>query len=542
MVINAHLPLEELQRTFSPEQFANIDKILTSLNQTKIINVLSDRHALGRIHHAMNLDKYSNNEFRKKLFESLPPNIIQNYFKKCKIPEYYSNDEKIKKVNEFEWGDNLSTKNFIEFFEYPNYMIPVTSTKIKSNPLKMLFEYQSKIVFDTLNNIEYPRSNMLIQMPTGTGKTRTAIEIICRLFNQNHDLQIVWFANNEELLDQAHDTFIDVWNHVGLFNDLDIKKFWGNNNIQIVPEKKCVLFAGFQKFHRQEHLELCPDYIFVDEAHKILAPTYEKIIDDNLNFQKQTRIIGLTATPGRGINKEENRRLVDRFNGDIIGISLPEKYIDTYEDNIIEYLEDQHILAKANCIPLKTQFELVLSREEQDYLTGIIKDDFPEFSEDILARLATDIPRNMLIIDELKKHVNDGKKILYFSSNLEQSKLITGILQELNIKAVHIDASTDKKFRKQIISKFKETNQIDIISNYDIFSTGFDVPNLDLVFIARPVNSPVLFNQMIGRGTRGIKMGGKEEFTLVQVIDKIKANFGDFDPYAQYRFWDTDWQ
>ena len=48
---------------------------------------------------------------------------------------------------------------------------------------------------------------------------------------------------------------------------------------------------------------------------------------------------------------------------------------------------------------------------------------------------------------------------------------------------------------------------------------------------------------MVGRGTRGTKMGAKKSsFTLVQVIDKIKSNFDDFDPYEQYRFWDEYWK
>jgi len=81
-----------------------------------------------------------------------------------------------------------------------------------------------------------------------------------------------------------------------------------------------------------------------------------------------------------------------------------------------------------------------------------------------------------------------------------------------------------------------------VICNYDIFSTGFDVPNLDVVFIARPVNSPVLFNQMIGRGTRGPKMGGGPTFILVQVIDKIKSRFIEIDPYEQYSFWHESWK
>ena len=66
--------------------------------------------------------------------------------------------------------------------------------------------------------------------------------------------------------------------------------------------------------------------------------------------------------------------------------------------------------------------------------------------------------------------------------------------------------------------------EIKVICSYEIFSTGVDVREeiLMLFFIARPVNSPVLFNQMVGRGTRTReRLGGGDSFTLVQVIDKI---------------------
>ena len=157
--------------------------------------------------------------------------------------------------------------------------------------------------------------------------------------------------------------------------------------------------------------------------------------------------------------------------------------------------------------------------------------------------MANDNIRNTSIVEELKKYAEDGKKILYFSVDQTQAKLVFVALQKLGISSAYVDESTDKKFRKQIIQKFKDTDEISVICNYNIFSTGFDVPDLDVVFIARPINSPVLFNQIVGRGTRGIKMGAqKDSFTLVQVIDKLNTPFADFDPYEQYGFWDEYWR
>ena len=133
------------------------------------------------------------------------------------------------------------------------------------------------------------------------------------------------------------------------------------------------------------------------------------------------------------------------------------------------------------------------------------------------------------------------KKILYFSTDLKQSLFVYTVLQQMGINAIHVEAGIDRSFRRQIIHKFKNTNEIDIICNFGIFSTGFDVPDLDVVFIARPVNSPVLFNQMVGRGTRGPKMNGTKEHTLLQVIDKIPPAFADVDLYEQFDFWGDVW-
>lgn len=384
----------------------------------------------------------------------------------------------------------------------------------------------------------------LIQMPTGTGKTRTAMDVIVRLLNENSHLQIIWFANREELLDQAYESFLHVWKHAGKFEDIKIIKLWGTSEVDSIPNNKCIIFAGFQKFQGKKHLKINPDYIFVDEAHQILAQTYESTLDSLIDYQKQTRVIGLTATPGRGINVIQNNRLVDKFRKNIVPIKFyDEELEEKYENNIVEYLEDRGILSKVTPLPLKTDVEIELTEEEWKYLTKLVEGDYPEdFNERILKKLANDNTRNMLIVDKLKEYSEAKKKILYFSTDKPQSILIFTILQKLGIKAIHVDGGTDKKFRKQIIEKFKETDEINVICNYNIFSTGFDVPNLDVVFIARPVNSPVLFNQMVGRGTRGVKMGGEDSFILVQVIDKIKSRFIGFDPYSQYGFWDNNWK
>jgi len=379
-------------------------------------------------------------------------------------------------------------------------------------------------------------------MPTGTGKTRTAIDIIVRLLNESEEpLQILWFANKAELLDQAYDAFEDAWVHVAK-SEIKKIKFWGDESIPVIPKEKCIFFLGYQKFSPLKG-KLNPDYIFCDEAHQVLARTYENTVESLVNTRKGTRVVGLTATPGRGISKIQNEKLITKFRDNLVPLKIYDKEKnDEYEGNVVRYLEDQNILAKANPVKLFTNFQYDLTEEEWKNLTKLHEGDHPEWSKTFLKELANDNVRNTIIIDELKKYANEGKKILYFSVDQTQAKLVFVALQKLDVSSVYIDESTDKKFRKQVIAKFRDTDEINVICNFNIFATGFDVPDLDVVFIARPINSPVLFNQMVGRGTRGTRMGAKKSsFSLVQVIDKIISPYADFDPYEQYRYWDEYW-
>lgn len=537
--------MEELLKLLTYDDYQNLDIILDALDTGKSQNVRSDSEILGYIHHAIYLDQYAKPEFRKKLFEKLPSTIQKEYFKKCGISPNTSDDDSLKQTILFEWGPNTQTENFVNYFGYPKYLLPLNEEDKKPEPYKMLFDFQADAVFDTLEKIKTPLARALIQMPTGTGKTRTAMDIIVRLLNQkDKQFQIVWFANSAELLEQAHEAFVHVWSHTGNKPDLEILKLWGTDDAPLtIPKGNCIIFAGYQKFRGLKNT-LNPDYVFVDEAHQILARMYEQSLDSLIDHHKQTRVVGLTATPGRGLSDIQNERLVAKFQKHLVPIKFHFKEKEEMYEDIIEYLEDEGILAKNMDEPLYTDFEYDLSEKEWKDLTKIVKGDHPEYREELLKKLANDNVRNTLIIDKLKKYADDGKKILYFSASLEQSIVVFVALQKLGVNAVHVDGYTDKTFRKQIIERFKKTDEISVICNFNIFSTGFDVPDLDVVFIGRPVNSPVLIYQMVGRGTRGVRMGATEStFILAYVIDKIKSRFdGGFVPYKQYGFWSSYWK
>ena len=562
MILNQYIPEEILQRVLPDQHIKSLDLILDSLDKNKTKPVLKDLELLGNIHHAVNMDQYRKASFRIKLLYTAPNELLQNYFKACNVIKTISDmnarevKDTINKISNFQWGNNNETNTFIKCFNYPDYLIPKNPQLEKNDdityggygahklfePLKMLMSYQAQIVYRSLDKLRIPSARFLIQMPTGTGKTRTAMEIVAHYLNENSEHQIMWLTDSVELLSQAVDTFKHVWQHVGKF-DINTYRIWGSNDPQEIKNGPCIIFAGYQKLINlfNNNFSIHPDLIINDEAHRILAPKYNKLLYRLMFSEKNVKLIGLTATPGRGINPQQNKLLVEEFHEQLIGIELEGKKSEQYENNIVSYLEDEGVLAKHKLDTLETNVKIELSDKEWRHLVNLINGDLHEYSEELLKSLAEDNTRNLLIIKKLQKYANQNKKILYFGTSIDQTILVSVILTKLGINSVYVDGKTDKDFRKEVVDKFKHTDEINVICNYGIFATGFDVPDLDVVFIGRPVNSPVLFNQIVGRGTRGPKMGGSEYFDLVQVIDKISHEDPKFDPYEHYLFWDENW-
>jgi superfamily II DNA or RNA helicase len=100
------------------------------------------------------------------------------------------------------------------------------------------------------------------------------------------------------------------------------------------------------------------------------------------------------------------------------------------------------------------------------------------------------------------------------------------------LKSAYISCDMKRSLRRRIIKEFRNQN-IDIIYNYGILSTGFDSPKINTVIIARPTNSIVLYSQMIGRGLRGTSLGGTEICNLIDIKDNF-TNFGSIDHVYKY--------
>lgn len=197
-----------------------------------------------------------------------------------------------------------------------------------------LHDYQKRVkdqLVSYLLNSE-KSSRMLMHMPTGAGKTKTAMEAVvdflrCKsVFGGFHSSGfVVWFAHSKELCDQAFDSFQRTWRLRGDVT-VDVFKLYGDfaYDEKILESQNAVLFVGFQKFNalkvsknplQKRIFARILDYVklvIVDEAHKSLADTYENAIQ-LLTNDVGVQLIGLTATPGRH-SEMDNDYLASFYN------------------------------------------------------------------------------------------------------------------------------------------------------------------------------------------------------------------------------------
>lgn len=129
-----------------------------------------------------------------------------------------------------------------------------------------------------------------------------------------------------------------------------------------------------------------------------------------------------------------------------------------------------------------------------------IKVKMNDYAQDELGELMQDAELMADLVESYHAKAK-GKKMIVFAVNVEHSRKIVAKYQKEGILAEHIDATTPKKERERILRQFRD-GQIKVLSNVDIVSEGFDVPDCEAVQLARPTKSLALYLQQVGRCMR----------------------------------------
>jgi superfamily II DNA or RNA helicase len=250
------------------------------------------------------------------------------------------------------------------------------------------------------------------------------------------------------------------------------------------------------------------DYVIVDEAHTLIFDkVYEKL--------KYTKLFGFTATPnidGYDVIKKNDLEYKQK------------RTLAKYYDVLIEGVSNKYLIEKGYLTPerafaLKVPYFDRLEKSGSDYSSDSLNATYNNTA-------SRKVLKNAYL--ELCK----GKKVILFNSGTKNNKPTVELFTELGVEARSYDSvNNTASERDEILDWFRNTKD-GILVNTGVFTTGLDVPDIDVVIVNRATLSLNLWRQMVGRGAR--IADGKFEFTTIDLGQNIDA-FGTWSS-------DVDWQ
>lgn len=437
-------------------------------------------------------------------------------------------------------ADSASLDVLYSFFGVvrdPRAPVDTSPDVTKTSAGYALFDHQRVATERVMDALAVIPHKVVLHMPTGSGKTRTSMHIIANHLRQHEPTVVCWLAQNAELLDQAADEFENAWHYLGN-RETNLVRFWGNRKPDVLGISDGVIVAGLGKMSSLDNQDPAAlprladrvSLIVIDEAHQAIAPTYETVLTALYSKRPRNALLGLTATPGRSwLDIDEDRKLSDYFENHKVTLE-----VEGYKDPVT-FLIDQGYLARPVFRTLNSNAGLSLSKNDVNKLSSEI--DVPE---QLLRHLGADTQRNLKILSAVEDLLKRHNRIIVFAASVENAQLLAGVLSFRNHDAAVITAQSSAVERERTIRRFRSNAaQSMVIVNYGVLTTGFDAPKTSAAVIARPTRSLVLYNQMVGRATRGARAGGNEEAEIVTVVDPYLPGFGSIA--EAFRNWEDVW-
>lgn len=397
-----------------------------------------------------------------------------------------------------------------------------------------LFIHQRVPALKVMNLLKRDQNRCILHLPTGGGKTRTSMVVVCRWMIENPDKSVVWLASSRELLEQAASEFERAWKFLG-DRDVRVCRVWGNLPLANSDFKNTFVVGGLGKLTsaKKNSVEtfsgLLPHISLVvfDEAHQALAPTYKDLVDFLVGDSGEVGLLGLTATPGRTPeNDVEDAKLAEYFDHKRVTIE-----VDGYS-SAIDYLVSEKYLAKATYIDVEF--------EAQSTSSAISQVPDADFDDGVLKLLGEDHLRNAELVRAAIALSERHKRILLFAPSVESAHQVALVLRALGIDSYSLDGTTSDASRRMMIDKFRGNNPTSqVLCNFGVLTTGFDAPRTSCVIIGRPTKSIVLYSQMVGRAIRGARVGGNDQADIVTVVDTSLRGFGAVSD--GFNFWNNKW-
>ena len=341
-----------------------------------------------------------------------------------------------------------------------------------------LFDYQEDMVKRVQEAFRH-HDSVMVQMPTGTGKTYLLAALVGLFLKEE-----VWVvAHRRELVSQIKDT---------------LERFFSSLKTTSIK----VTSIQWLSRHYGE-MEEKPGLIVIDEAHHALAETYAEV----MNAYPKAKKLGLTATPYR-LN---GKGFTDLFDTLLCSWSM-EKFIAEGRLSLYDYYS----------IKPDSADQLLIDSLQKRGADG----DYQQKELNEVMDVKPSLERLCLTIKEYVP----GKKGIVYAISIQHAEHIAEFYRENGIKAVAISSKTPLAERQELIERFKASSllsslnstsdEIEVLVSVDLFSEGFDCPDVEFIQLARPTLSLAKYMQMVGRGLRVV--AGKDYCVILDNVGLYK--------------------
>lgn len=374
------------------------------------------------------------------------------------------------------------------FKEIDDYLPVQRGQAINGDKLE-LREYQQ----EALDNLQAMRDKKetiaLLYQATGTGKTVTAVMDAKRVGGRT-----LFVTHTMELVNQAYNTFKSLWTEtmVGKFAD-SVKDYESNvicGSIQSVA-------LNIDTFNDNDF-----DYIIIDEAHHATAETYQKV----LAYFKPKFILGLTSTPERA----DDTNILDIFQ-------------NTAHKLDIQTAVEIGALTNVRCIRIHTNIDMTKVRFNSVQYN----------IRDLDVKICVS-ERNQLIVDTWLNYVKD-KRTVVFCASVKHAEQIAELFKKAGVNAVAVSGSMKTSERNEWLAKFA-SGEVKVLCACDLLNEGWDCPQTEVLFMARPTMSKVLYTQQLGRGMRLSE--GKEFLMVFDFVDNASQYNAPYSLHRLFRLKD----
>lgn len=317
----------------------------------------------------------------------------------------------------------------------------------------------------------------MLVLATGAGKSLVIAEICHQL-----DAPVLILQPSKEILEQNYNKLLS-------YGITDVSMYSASMNSKKIAK---FTYATIQSIYRKPELFIHFRYVILDECHGLNPKNKNGMLTTFLEAIGCKNVCGLTATPYRldqKYFKEGDQLFYTSY------LKMLNRLFPFFFKTIAYKIETADLIARGYLAPI-----LYRADKEVDMLKLRVNSTSAGFDTESLEEFWNDARLKKMagIIERIDKHC---QRNLVFCSSLRQAKRCQELLMRLKIVSEIVDGKTPIKEREAAVMRFK-SGQTRHMINVGVFTTGFDVPELDCVVIARPTMSLALYYQMVGRGVR----------------------------------------